>query len=182
MQIVNQNAKIVIRPPVASMNKVRLPQEKLILFDGSVAFLVAGSISSFHLSAAVWLISKGARKIALCLCRSQAYKETLNTMAHWKKRSVSASLHACNITNEEAMDALLSELRVKGPIRGIIHSAMLLDDTLISNLTHEQNSPVVNVEVRGDDRLDGLTRNGLFAALHAFLLYHGHARQTSSGQ
>lgn len=168
MQNAGQIGKIVIRPPVRGRDRVVIASERSVRFSDEGTFLVAGGIGGFGLVAADWLVAKGARRIALCSRRGVADEATIKALEKWTGQGVVATLHACDITNEQALSAMLTELRATAPLKGIIHAAMVLDDALLSNLTDDRNRPVVDVKVRGAELLDKLTRED---ALELFLLF-----------
>jgi acyl transferase domain-containing protein/NADPH:quinone reductase-like Zn-dependent oxidoreductase/acyl carrier protein/short-subunit dehydrogenase len=168
MQNSGHIGKIVVRPPVAGKDKVLAAPSKPLRFSEDGIFLVAGGIGGFGLSAAEWLVAKGVRRIALCSRRGIADDATLAAIVAWHKKGVHATVHACDITDEAAASLLLGLLRSEGPVRGIIHAAMVLDDALLSNLTPERNKPVVDVKVRGAEILHRLT---LKDDLQLFLLF-----------
>ncbi|MFK0163914.1 beta-ketoacyl synthase N-terminal-like domain-containing protein [Rhizobium sp. NPDC090279] len=168
MQNAGHIGKIVVRPPVPGVDNVLRTPAKSLRLDAKGIFLVAGGIGGFGLSAADWLVSKGARRIALCSRRGIADAETKKAVAGWAKRGVVATLHACDITDATAVEALLALLRTEGALKGVIHAAMVLDDALLSNLTPERNRPVLEVKIRGAEILDRLTRDD---RLELFLLF-----------
>jgi acyl transferase domain-containing protein/NADPH:quinone reductase-like Zn-dependent oxidoreductase/acyl carrier protein len=168
MQNAGQIGKIVITPPVRGKDRVVAVAGRGLRFDGEGTFLVAGGIGGFGLVAAEWLVARGARRIALCSRRGIADEMTIRALEKWTRIGVVATLHACDITNEQSLSALLTELRGTAPIRGVIHAAMVLDDALLLNLTEERNRPVVDVKVRGAELLDRLTHND---DLELFLLF-----------
>ena len=168
MQNAGHIGKIVVRPPVAGVDNVLRAPAKSLRFDARGVFLVAGGIGGFGLSAADWLVSKGARRIALCSRRGIADTETKKAIADWAKRGVVTTLHACDITDAAAVETLLASLRAEGPLKGVVHAAMVLDDALLANLTPERNRPVLEVKIRGAENLDRLTRDD---KLELFLLF-----------
>jgi acyl transferase domain-containing protein/NADPH:quinone reductase-like Zn-dependent oxidoreductase/acyl carrier protein/short-subunit dehydrogenase len=168
MQNSGHIGKIVVRPPVAGKDKVLAAPSKPLRFSEDGIFLVAGGIGGFGLSAAEWLVAKGVRRIALCSRRGMADDATLAAIVAWHKKGVHATVHACDITDEAAASLLLELLRSEGPVRGIIHAAMVLDDALMSNLTPERNKPVVDVKVKGAKILHRLTMKD---ELELFLLF-----------
>ncbi|WP_337270264.1 SDR family NAD(P)-dependent oxidoreductase [Oryzifoliimicrobium ureilyticus] len=168
MQNAGHIGKIVVRPPVAGRDTVLLQQGKPLSFDDKGIYLIAGGIGGFGLEAAEWLVAKGARNIALCSRRGAADGETKKAMAAWQKTGVKAHVYACDITDETAAAAMLTDMRNKAPIKGIIHAAMVLDDALMSNLTSERNKPVVDVKVKGADVLHRLT---ISDSLDLFLMF-----------
>ncbi len=168
MQNAGHIGKIVVRPPVPGVDNVLRAPAKSLRFDAKGIFLVAGGIGGFGLSAADWLVSRGARRIALCSRRGIADAETKKAMGDWAKRGATATLHACDITDAAAVEALLASLRAEGALKGIVHAAMVLDDALLANLTPERNRPVIEVKIGGADILDRLTRED---RLELFLLF-----------
>ena len=168
MQNAGHIGKIVVRPPVSGKHKVLAAAGKPLRFSAEGIFLVAGGIGGFGLSAADWLVAKGARRIALCSRRGVADEETTAAIAEWQKKGVHATVYACDITDEAATASLLEFLRSEAPLKGVIHAAMVLDDALLSNLTPERNKPVVDVKVRGAEVLHRLTSKD---ALELFLLF-----------
>lgn len=159
MQNAGHIGKIVVLPPVAGKHEIAVKTHKGVKVDADGVHLVVGGIGGFGLAAANWLVEKGARRIALCSRRGQADAETSAVLAHWKKAGVSASLHACDITDAAAVDGLLATLRAEVPLRSVVHAAMVLDDALISNLNRERNRPVIDTKAKGAAILDRLTRN-----------------------
>jgi acyl transferase domain-containing protein/NADPH:quinone reductase-like Zn-dependent oxidoreductase/acyl carrier protein/short-subunit dehydrogenase len=168
MQNAGQIGKIVIQPPVRGRDRVVVSTSRSVRFDGEGTFLVAGGIGGFGLVAADWLVARGAKRIALCSRRGIADEATIRALEKWARLGVAATLHACDITDEQSLSGMLTELRGAAPIKGVIHAAMVLDDALLTNLTDERNRPVVDVKVRGAELLDKLTRSD---DLELFLLF-----------
>ncbi|WHA42592.1 type I polyketide synthase [Agrobacterium larrymoorei] len=167
MQSAGHIGKIVITPPRSGSDVVEPSANTSLSFSEGV-YLVVGGIGGFGLQAADWLASKGATHIALATRSGKLDGETEGVMAEWAKSGITSSVHACNVTDEAALQNLLAELRGIGPLKGIIHAAMVLDDALICNLTRERNAPVIDTKVRGAVLLDRLTRKD---PLDLFLLF-----------
>ena len=168
MQNAGHIGKIVVRPPVLGIDGVLPAPAKSLRFDSNGIFLVVGGIGGFGLAAADWLVSRGARRIALCSRRGAADAETKKVMGDWAKRGVVTTLHACDIADEAAVGTLLASLRAEDVLKGVIHAAMVLDDALLANLTPERNRPVLEVKIRGAEILDRLTQKD---QLELFLLF-----------
>lgn len=167
MQNAGHIGKIVVVPPVPGRDPVRTVRGKRLSLPEGV-YLVVGGIGGFGLSAAKWLAERGATHIALATRAGVADAETLDAMAGWMVGGVSSSVHACDVTDEEALGSLLAQLRGIGPLKGVVHAAMVLDDALISNFDHNRNRPVIDVKARGAALLDTMTRNDDLAL---FLLF-----------
>jgi acyl transferase domain-containing protein/NADPH:quinone reductase-like Zn-dependent oxidoreductase/acyl carrier protein/NADP-dependent 3-hydroxy acid dehydrogenase YdfG len=158
MQNAGHIGKIVVMPPVSGRDAVTARAGRRLVADADGVHLVVGGIGGFGLAAANWLVEKGARIIALSTRRGIAEDDTLNAMKRWEAKGVQVSIHACDITDLAATEAMLASLREKGPLKSIIHAAMVLDDALISNLDRNRNRPVIDTKAKGAAILDRLTR------------------------
>lgn len=167
MQNAGHIGKIVVLPPVPGRDPVRVATEGRLKLPAGV-YLVVGGIGGFGLAAANWLAKRGATHVALATRRGVADEETLAAMAAWKAAGVASSVHACDIASEASAGELLARLRAIGPLRGVLHAAMVLDDALISNLDRARNRPVIDVKASGAAVLDRLTRTDDLAL---FLLF-----------
>ncbi len=158
MQNAGHIGKIVVLPPLAGRDEVSNKPAGRMSVDSHGVHLVVGGIGGFGLAAANWLVEKGARNIALATRRGIADIETLELIKRWENLGVAATIHACDVTDETAADALLKALRQIGPLKTVVHAAMVLDDALINNLGRERNRPVIDVKAQGAAVLDRLTR------------------------
>ncbi|MDQ1184613.1 SDR family NAD(P)-dependent oxidoreductase [Agrobacterium larrymoorei] len=167
MQNAGHIGKIVIRPPIASQDMVlKRNNKRLELAEG--VYLVVGGVGGFGLAAADWLAMRGATHIALCTRRGVADDETCAAMQNWGAAGIASSVHACDVCDEMQLENLLRELRSVGPLKGIVHAAMVLEDGLISNLNRGRNRAVIEVKADGASNLDRLTRSD---ELDIFLLF-----------
>lgn len=168
MQNAGHVGKIVLLPPQAGRHAIAKADGKPLALSSDGIHVVVGGIGGFGLAAADWLVAHGARRLALVTRRGAGDAETEAAVARWRKRGVTAGLHACDVTDAAALDALLAGLRAQAPIRGIVHAAMVLDDALLPNLTEERFRKVIAVKAEGAALLDRATRQD---RLDHFLLF-----------
>ena len=168
MQNAGHIGKIIVTPPRIAENAVERTPINAKAIEGDGCHIVVGGIGGFGLAAADWLVSRGARRIALVTRRGKPDGETLEAINRWKSSGVNASLHACDVSNENSVFDLLQTLRMAGPISGVIHAAMVLDDGLMQNLSEARFTSVVDVKAKGADNLDKATRED---KLDYFLLF-----------
>jgi NADPH:quinone reductase-like Zn-dependent oxidoreductase/acyl carrier protein len=167
MQSAGHIGKIVVTPPKADSDAVQSKKSTAFtLADG--VYLVVGGVGGFGLEAANWLAAKGASHIALATRSGVLDDETRGVIEHWVKAGKSFSVHACDVTDEIALTELLETLRHIGPLKGVVHAAMVLDDALICNLTRERSQLVIDTKVRGAYLLDKFTRQD---ELQLFLMF-----------
>jgi acyl transferase domain-containing protein/NADPH:quinone reductase-like Zn-dependent oxidoreductase/acyl carrier protein/short-subunit dehydrogenase len=150
--------KIVVTAPVAGRDSVLVAPRAGLQLDREGVHLVLGGIGGFGLAAADWLVDHGARKIALCSRRGVADEETSAAIRKWAVRGVTTSVYACDITDEAAAAKMLGEIRVDGPLKTVVHAAMVLDDALIENLTESRVRAVVDPKAKAAAIFDRLTR------------------------
>ncbi|MBP1852296.1 acyl transferase domain-containing protein/NADPH:quinone reductase-like Zn-dependent oxidoreductase/acyl carrier protein [Rhizobium halophytocola] len=158
MQNAGHIGKIVVLPPLAGRDHVTQGARRGFHVDPQGMHLVVGGIGGFGLAAADWLVENGARHIALCSRRGLADEATNAAIDRWRRSGVEVGIHACDVTDVQSVEALLSALRAVAPLKTVLHAAMVLDDALISNLTRDRNKPVIDVKARGLAVLDRLTR------------------------
>lgn len=158
MQNAGHIGKIVVLPPVSGRDRIATRPIRSMTVDPKGMHLVVGGIGGFGLMAAEWLVEKGARHIALCSRRGTADDETAAAIARWTQLGLKTELHACDVTRESDVAAMLKALRTKAPLKTVIHAAMVLDDAFIANLTKDRNRPVIDVKAKGGAILDKLTR------------------------
>jgi acyl transferase domain-containing protein/NADPH:quinone reductase-like Zn-dependent oxidoreductase/acyl carrier protein/short-subunit dehydrogenase len=158
MQNAGHVGKILLLPPQAGRDAIARADGKPPAVSSEGMNVVVGGIGGFGLAAADWLVAHGARRLALVTRRGTSDAETEAALARWRKRGVTASLHACDVTDAAALDTLLAGLRAEAPIRGVVHAAMVLDDALLPNLTEERFRKVIAVKAAGAAFLDRATR------------------------
>ncbi|MDB5559437.1 MAG: Beta-ketoacyl synthase, partial [Enterovirga sp.] len=89
---------------------------------------------------------------------------------------------ACDVSDEASVSSLLEQIRADmPPLAGVMHAAMVLEDSLIANMTEEQFANVLNPKVTGVGHLDRLTREDgldyfvLFSSITTFVGNPGQA-------
>ncbi|MBI5722130.1 MAG: SDR family NAD(P)-dependent oxidoreductase [Burkholderiales bacterium] len=131
-------------------------------------YLVSGGLSGLGLATAAWLAEQGAGRLAL-VGRRGPTREAEPVIAALRARGVEVIAEALDIADEGALAALLARLRASGPpLRGVWHSAGVLDDAALTQQDEGRFDKVFAPKVGGAALLDRLTRGD---ALEAFVLY-----------
>lgn len=166
MQQAGHIGKIVIRPPEVTAVQ---PAARDIVFDGDAVYLVAGGFGGFGAALLHRLADHGAKTLAVLSRRGDASEEAQEVLTQLAERGVDIKGHACDITDEDAVKKVLTDIRANGkPLKGIFHTAMVLNDVLIANMDHAGLTRVLAPKVRGAELLDRLT---LDDPLDHFVLY-----------
>jgi acyl transferase domain-containing protein/NADPH:quinone reductase-like Zn-dependent oxidoreductase/acyl carrier protein/NADP-dependent 3-hydroxy acid dehydrogenase YdfG/SAM-dependent methyltransferase len=165
MQVAGHLGKIVLVPDDRFVPTEIQPAERI---RSDRTYVITGGLTGFGLETARWLAAKGARHLAL-LSRSGKSAEADAALPALTAAGVDARAFACDVTHAAALAKTLADIR-KGmaPIGGVIHAAMIVDDGLVGNLTHDRIESVMAPKLNGALHLDRLTRND---PIELFLLY-----------
>ncbi|WP_199270405.1 type I polyketide synthase [Stappia indica] len=170
MQQAGHIGKIVIRPPQQPATAAALAAPAPFRFEGEAGSLVVvGGFGGFGAALIARLADMGATRIDVLSRRGATTPEAVALIEEMGRRGVTVVGHACDATSEKAVAAALAAIRKDaGAIQAAFHTAMVLHDTLLSNLTREQLDAVLAPKVRGAQLLDALTRGD---ALRQFVLF-----------
>jgi len=156
MQKSGHIGKIVVLAPPADCGQDATLREFTADADG--AHVIIGGTGGFGLEMARWLADRGATAIYLT-SRSGGSGETLESLREdLRNRGVELCTVACDATDKSALSKVLDDIRSKQQIKGVAHTAMVLDDGLIKDLTPERFTAVLAPKVEGAANLDTLTR------------------------
>jgi NADPH:quinone reductase-like Zn-dependent oxidoreductase/SAM-dependent methyltransferase/acyl carrier protein len=139
--------------------------------DAEGSYLVTGGTGGFGAATARWLADLGARHLALVSRRGEAAPEAARTTALLAERGAEATVHAADVTDPDAVRAVLADLEAAGrPLRGIVHAAMHLDDASLSDLTPARFRAALAPKMAGAQVLQSVAAER-GAELDLFLLY-----------
>ncbi|PLX36687.1 MAG: fatty acid synthase [Hyphomicrobiales bacterium] len=156
MQKSGHIGKIILTPP--KEQEEREAVEPLAL-KADATYAIIGGLGGFGLETARWLVGLGARNLVLTSRRGAANEEIAAEIADIEKLGAKVVVEACDVADEKATKALFAKLaKDMPPVRGVLHTAMVLDDALISNLDGDRISTVLAPKVAGAYVLDQVTR------------------------
>jgi len=173
---------------------------KQFLIKKDATYLIAGGLSGLGFETAKWLVEQGARYLVL-IARSgisnNAVRNTINSMS--ESGVVLKTVRADISKSEELTDLFCNIQACLPPLKGIFHSAGILNDGLIGELNKEQFEEVMapksfgawnlHMQSLGLDldffllysslsSLIGNYAQGNYAAANAYLDGLAHYRQT----
>ncbi|MEU7169248.1 SDR family NAD(P)-dependent oxidoreductase [Streptomyces morookaense] len=138
-------------------------------FDPRGTYLVTGGLGGFGAATARWLGARGARRLALVGRRGPESPEAADLVEELAARGVETKVYAADVCDAAAMRRIVQEADTDGhPLRGVVHSAMHLDDALLNRLTDERFRSVLAAKLGGGAVLDAVTRG---RSLDLFLVY-----------
>jgi len=170
MQHSRQIGKVVVTIPegFAATPIADYPHLRL---DPAASYLVTGGLSGFGLRTAQWLAEHGARSLVLLGRRGEAGADadTAVILAGLRADGVTIMAPACDVTDRAALAEVLATVAAGiSPLRGVIHAAMVIDDSLLCNLTPARLHRVLAPKTLGALHLHALTSD---LPLDFFVLY-----------
>lgn len=167
MQKSGHIGKIVVTPTPPEELTQSLPS-KPFTFSSDGHIIVIGGLGGFGIEIAKWLGDKKARTITLTSRSGAVTPEQQDIFDGLKARDIHINAVACDVSDEQALNTLLTTLRKTAPIKGIIHAAMVLRDGLINNMSEQDVDDVLSPKVKGAYNIDKLTSDD---PLEAFILF-----------
>ena len=170
MQASRHIGKIVVTFPAGlTPSESRTDSFAPVRLAPDATYLVTGGLAGFGLSTARWLVSRGARYLALMGRRGATTPEADQALREFAQAGVSVTPISCDVSDSQALQASLDALAVSmPPLRGVVHAAMVIEDSLIRDMNRGQLSRVLAPKVTGALNLHELTRH---LELDFFLLY-----------
>ena len=171
MQQARQIGKVVVTygNPIEQTVDTREQPQRALQLVADATYLVTGGLGGFGLRTAQWLIDKGARHLVLLGRRGPASTEAQPQLALWHAQGLDVQAVACDITDESQLHGVFQRIAASPwPLRGLVHAATVIDDSLIRNLDGEQLRRVLEPKAKGAQYLHQLTQ-GL--ALDFFVMF-----------
>src|SRR6202040_1668969 len=123
-------------------------------------YLVSGGLSGLGLRTAWWLVSRGARHLALLSRRGASTTEAAAELARFAAHGVSVAALACDVADSSQVRAALASIDAgMPPLRGVVHAAMVIEDALLRDLNRAQLDRVLAPKVLGALHLHDATRS-----------------------
>ncbi|EED24614.1 polyketide synthase, putative [Talaromyces stipitatus ATCC 10500] len=145
----NIGKSVVVPSPDDQVKAVSLKTSDTIL-RSDATYLIIGGTGGLGRSMTKWMSNKGAKNIVL-ISRSGFVTDKLKTLIHELGfHGTKILVKACDVSSRADIDKLLmGELIHFPPVRGVLHGAMILRDTLFENMTLEDFRVVSACKVEG---------------------------------
>ncbi|MER6450969.1 type I polyketide synthase, partial [Streptomyces venezuelae] len=172
--------ELAVRGGVVSVPRlVRVPAsdstaEAVAALGGtSGTVLVTGATGGLgRLFARHLVTAHGVERLLLTSRRGAAAEGAAELVAELRALGAHADLVACDVADREALAGLLAGIPAEFPLRGVVHTAGVLDDGVLGALTAERVVGVLRPKVDAAWNLHELTRG---MGLSAFVLFSGAA-------
>ncbi|MBQ7585550.1 MAG: SDR family NAD(P)-dependent oxidoreductase, partial [Desulfovibrionaceae bacterium] len=158
MQKSRHVGKIVLLPPKTKSLEKELDSSPYIEVKKEASYLISGGLAGFGLATAEELVKRGATHLIL-VSRSGENANNHAGIEKLRKKAEVATL-ACDISDLELLKASLAKLSSSlPPIKGVIHAAANLRDSMLINLTLEDLKASLTPKIEGALVLDKLSEN-----------------------
>jgi NADPH:quinone reductase-like Zn-dependent oxidoreductase/acyl carrier protein len=132
-------------------------------------YLVTGGLGGFGLATAEWLVEQGATSLALLGRRGAATEEALAGVAKLQSSGATVRTFATDIADADSLARTLATVRGEmAPLKGVIHSAAVIEDAPIMNVSADQLERVFRPKLIGAWNLHKAT---LQDPLEIFVMY-----------
>jgi fatty acid synthase len=185
-----ENLKTVIKGFNPTMN---LKTTKKTYFDSRKVYIITGGLGGFGLELMHWMIFNGAKKLVLTSrtgIKTNYQRVLLKRLEDLGKKYETLKTEIIVLTHNsitfEGSKQLLEEANKLGPIGGIFHLAVVLNDALLENQTNETFRETCESKINTFYNLDKLTRNSYpdleyFVGFSSVSCGKGNAGQTNYG-
>ncbi|KAG8415739.1 polyketide synthase [Metarhizium acridum] len=142
-------------------------------------YLITGGTRGIGLSLAYWMIDNGARNVVVLGRSGSSGAEVQKLLKKYDATGINVLALACDVGSRAELAKAVESIRDLPPVRGVVHSALLLSDKLFENTTYEDWEIVMGPRVQGAWNLHELMPDDLdfFIALGSFLGDTGNGGQ-----
>jgi acyl transferase domain-containing protein/NADPH:quinone reductase-like Zn-dependent oxidoreductase/thioesterase domain-containing protein/acyl carrier protein len=141
--------KIVLTMQDAHVAPRPAPPASQIRFSAKAAYLITGGLGGFGLAIARWLVENGAKTLVLTGRSGANTPQAKRAVAELKRLGATIVVAKADVTDEKQVKRLFEKIASLAPLRGIFHTAMVLDDGLLLHLTPQRFSRVLAPKVAG---------------------------------
>lgn len=120
-----------------------------ISFNPDSSYLITGGLGALGIQCANWLIRQGAKQIIL-MSRRQPSETIQRQLDSWKKQGVNILIANGDVSNLEDLRLVFQKITSSfSPLKGIIHSAGILADGILTTLTADKLESVMSPKIQG---------------------------------
>jgi acyl transferase domain-containing protein/NADPH:quinone reductase-like Zn-dependent oxidoreductase/acyl carrier protein len=166
MQASGHLGKILVRP---SLSAQPAPPPPGCFRPAPGVHVVLGGTGGFGLETALWLAAQGAGCVVAVSRRGVVDEAMAARVAQARAAGTDFRVETLDITMAEDVAAAFARWRAEiGPIAGVIHCAMVLEDGMILGLTAEKIERVLGPKVTGMRALEAATAGDALQYLVAY--------------
>ncbi|MFJ9363892.1 SDR family NAD(P)-dependent oxidoreductase [Nocardia sp. NPDC101769] len=162
---------------VPRLAKARLASEVEAGFGTGTILITGGTGGLGALMARHLVEAHGVRHLLLASRRGESAYGVGELVSELSEAGATVRVAACDVSDRDALRALLDSIAADHPLTGVIHAAGVLDDGTLAGLTAEQLRRVFDSKATAAQHLHDLTRD---RDLSAFVLFSSIAATIGS--
>ncbi|MCG8337755.1 MAG: thioester reductase domain-containing protein, partial [Proteobacteria bacterium] len=155
--------------------------------DRSGTYIVAGGLGGFGIEVAKWLVNSGAKYLILIGRSGVHTQDVKDTLEEMEQQGVTLAIIEADITKKNELNTALNNcFEHFPPVKGVIHSAMVLDIAIIEEMTKSRFTKVTDPKILGSWNLYELTRHFeldffmAFSSVNSILGFAGQSNYSSA--
>ncbi|KAJ4303133.1 hypothetical protein N0V90_002025 [Kalmusia sp. IMI 367209] len=117
------------------------------LFQADASYLVAGGLGGLGRAILRWMVDRGAKNLVVPSRSGVSSQAASKVVSELISQGINIITPRCDVSSSEQLSALLQTYTNMAPIRGCISLAMVLQDAVFENMTHEQWSETIRSKV-----------------------------------
>ncbi|KAL8690546.1 MAG: hypothetical protein Q9224_004381, partial [Gallowayella concinna] len=134
-----------------------LPLDVKGLFSPNKSYLLVGLTGELGRSACEWMVSQGARYVCLTSREPMVDDKWLES---FNEKNATIKVFPMDVTNKRSVERVVTEINSTcPPICGVINGAMVLRDSLFSNMSIDQMQQVLAPKIDGTNNLNEIFYN-----------------------
>ncbi|WSN08772.1 SDR family oxidoreductase [Micromonospora sp. NBC_01699] len=153
---------------VPRLRPVRPAEARTDVFDGTGTVLLTGGGVLAGILARHLVTRHGVRRLLLLSRRGADAPGVPELIAELGTAGARVTAQRCDVTDRAALDAALAGVAAEHPVTAVVHTAAVIDDALLADVTPERLGRVLAPKVDGTWHLHEATRN---LPLRAFVVY-----------
>jgi len=113
-------------------------------------YINVGGFSGLGLEISKWLVEKGVKNLVVMSRSGAKTDEAKEALKQMKEAGCNVLEAKVDVSDEDAMSKTLNDIKKNmPPIKGIIHGAMVLDDAIVNDMTHDRFMTAVRPKALG---------------------------------
>lgn len=119
-------------------------------FNKDSTYLITGGLGGFGSSCALWMAKNNARNIVLIGRNGAKTPKAKSVVKELMALNVNVIVKSLDITDENAVLNMITEIKNElPPIKGVLHAAMVLEDTFLTSMDETKMKRATNPKILG---------------------------------
>lgn len=165
--------KVIVSMKEGAKLDVSPPAE--LELNENATYLIVGGCGGFGLAVSNWMTGKGAKNIVLMGRSGVKNEEEQHIVDDMKARGINVVVKKGDVNSKEDVEKIISEIKQSmPPLKGVVNSAMVLLDSMLSSMTYDKFMKTMRPKVVGTWNLHNATKD---IDLDYFIMFSSVAAQ-----